>query len=247
MQYNTSDPMNDSIVLPGILFKYYPPFNVSNYSVDDWNIIRKYLLFCSMLYHLGIIFNCPIMATTYYKCILIYNISYRYLYSIDPYTSVKNILTAMFLFDLFENVLYKQFYKRKRWKTIDYILLYHHIVILMVYIFEPSNDFTHTVVFGEVGNIPLNIEYCLIKHRSAVRRLYPNDETKIFKIINEINAFTYIFVRIFCYTYFLLFLDFKNYSTYYAFIPLYAMGIGWSRQLIIQLYKKHLIANNIVD
>ena len=73
-KYNFTTSYEDSIVLPSILFKYYPDFYIPNYTDADLNIIRKYLLFSSMLYHLGIIFNIPVLMMTYSKCILIYNI-----------------------------------------------------------------------------------------------------------------------------------------------------------------------------
>lgn len=253
MEYNVTFPAEDNIVLPSVLFKYYPTFNIPNYTAEDLNVIRKYLLFCCMLYHIGIVFNNTVFATTYYKCILIYNIFYRYMYSIDPYTSVKNILTGLFLFDMFEIMFYKIYYRiryeNKPTKKTDLILLYHHIAILMIYIFEPHTDLTHAVVYGEIGNIPLNIEYCMIKHRSSFSSFKLNELTiiNIFKRMNEINVITYIIVRIFFYTYFMLFLDFSCYSTYYAFIPLYMMGIGWSNQLIKQWQRHHIELDNKVD
>ena len=117
----------------------------------------------------------------------------------------------------------------------------------MIYIFEPHTDLTHAVVYGEIGNIPLNIEYCMIKHRSSFSSFKLNELTiiNIFKRMNEINVITYIIVRIFFYTYFMLFLDFSCYSTYYAFIPLYMMGIGWSNQLIKQWQRHHIELDNI--
>ena len=252
-KYNFTTSYEDSIVLPSILFKYYPDFYIPNYTDADLNIIRKYLLFCSMLYHLGIIFNIPVIMMTYSKCILIYNIIYRYLYSIDSYTSVKNILTGMFLFDMFQICFYKSIYERKMLKTIDFVILYHHIVIIMAYIFEPQNDFTYVIVYGESTNILLNVEYCMIKYRPFFK-YHPiffrfNEEAipTIMKRINELNIIIYVVIRVFFFTYFLMFLDYTYYSVYYATIPLYLMGIIWSKKLLKQWKKNHMPVSNIVD
>lgn len=246
MQYNMTDPMKDNIVIPSILFNYYPEFYVPNYTEGDFNIIRKYLLYCTLVYYVGLLINKPVIATTYYKYTLTYNIVYRYIYSFDSYTSVKNIITAMFIFDLFEKLFSKAIYERKSYKFTDFVITYHHIVILFVFVTEPMTDFTCGIVYGEIGNIPLNIEYCMLKYKDEI---FPRDlilKEKIFKLVKHINIIVYTIVRIGFFTYFILFLDYTCYSTYYTFIPLYIMGLVWSRTLFKQ-WKKTRVINNIVD
>jgi len=240
MQYNMTDPSKDDVVIPSYILKIYPDFYLQNYTDDDWNVIRRYMLFCSMLYHLGIVFKNPVLITTYYKCVLIYNILCRYMYSSDPYTSIKNIITALFLFESFEIIFYKKI-KTK----IDMVLLYHHVVIIMIYIFEPNTDITNILTYGELSNIPLNIEYFLIKHKTNI--IFAEEQMQyMINYVNHVNVGTYILIRVLFFSYFLImYMDYNNYSTYYALIPLYIMGLIWSKRLFDKWLVQNIVDNRV--
>lgn len=234
---NTMDNTMDNIVVP---FFYYDSFDftIPNYTNDDWCVIKNYLLFCSIITHFGVLFNLRHQTTVLYKCLLIYNICYRYIFSYDPYTSVKNILTAIFIFDSFEIL----FLKSKK-KFTDAVILYHHISILCIYVFEPETEFTHAIVYGELGNIPMNIHYSLIKYKPS-SEIIIDLRKELMDLFSHINIGTYIVIRVLFYTYFMMFIDIYSLSTYYTFIPLYVMGLIWSKKIWKQWKDEHL--NNIL-
>lgn len=118
---------------------------------------------------------------------------------------------------------------------IDYPILYHHIITMILlfgfYIDYYRDSLIYLYTLAEISNIPMYITYHLIKTSPNINLILCS---------NIIQTIVYGFLRIYCFTYFLI----KN--THLIFSPLillfgiYLMGYFWFITLCKQVYEERI-------
>jgi len=166
--------------------------------------------------------------------ILISGLSSIYLYS--PNTIIKNLIffisSSYFTFDT------KLILNRE---NIDYPILYHHIISLFLlfwfYIDYYGEVLIYLYTLGELSNIPIYTTYHL-------RKTSPNME--LILCSNIIQTIVYGYIRIYCFTDFIIKNTHLIYTSLTPLIVIYLMGWVWFYTLCKQIYEERITIRYII-
>lgn len=128
--------------------------------------------------------------------------------------------TGFFLYDIEHCIKY---IKSKK----TYVYVYHHIISLYMLYYGP-NDSIKILGLGELSNIPSYFSYYLLKN---------NHNKTVLKYVTKIQLILYSIIRIplFSYIYYKNLKSGENKLFNVLILPLYFMGIYWSKILKSQL------------
>jgi hypothetical protein len=166
--------------------------------------------------------------------VLISGLSIIYLYS--PNTIIKNLI--FFISSSYFTVDTKLILNRE---NIDYPILYHHIVALLLlfsfYIDYYGDLLIYLYSLAEISNIPMYTTYHLIKES-------PNMNIIVYS--NVIQTIVYGYLRIYCFTDFIIKNPYLIYTPLTPLLGIYLIGLVWFYTLFKQVYLERLTIKYII-
>jgi hypothetical protein len=166
--------------------------------------------------------------------VLISGLSIIYLYS--PNTIIKNLI--FFISSSYFTVDTKLILNRE---NIDYPILYHHIVALLLlfsfYIDYYGDLLIYLYSLAEISNIPMYTTYHLIKTS-------PNMNIIVYS--NVIQTIVYGYLRIYCFTDFIIKNPYLIYTPLTPLLGIYLIGLVWFYTLFKQVYLERLTIKYII-
>jgi hypothetical protein len=166
--------------------------------------------------------------------VLISGLSIIYLYS--PNTIIKNLI--FFISSSYFTVDTKLILNRE---NIDYPILYHHIVALLLlfsfYIDYYGDLLIYLYSLAEISNIPMYTTYHLIKTS-------PNMNIIVYS--NVIQTIVYGYLRIYCFTDFIIKNPYLIYTPLTPLLGIYLIGLVWFYTLCKQVYDERITIRYII-
>jgi hypothetical protein len=171
--------------------------------------------------------------------VIISGLSIIYLYT--PNTIIKNLI--FFISSSYFSYDTKLILSRK---TIDYPILYHHIVALFLLLGFWIDYYGDVLIYlyslAEISNIPMYTTYHL-------RKTSPNME--LILCSNIIQTIVYGYLRIYCFTDFIIKNTHLIYTPLSSLLGIYLIGWVWFITLFKQIYDeritiKYIIYDNLI-
>lgn len=166
--------------------------------------------------------------------VLISGLSIIYLYS--PNVIIKNLI--FFISSSYFTVDTKLILNRE---TIDYPILYHHIVALLLLLGFWIDYYGYLLIYlyslAEISNIPMYTTYHL-------RKTSPN--MNIIVCSNVIQTIVYGYLRIYCFTDFIIKNPYLIYTPLTPLLGIYLIGLVWFYTLCKQVYLERLTIKYII-
>jgi len=167
--------------------------------------------------------------------IIVSGLSSVYLYS--PNIFIKNLIffisSTYFIYDT--RIILKC-------SIIDYPIIYHHVAAMLLllgfYIDYYRDSLIYLYTLAEISNIPMYITYHLIKTSPNINLILCS---------NIIQTIVYGYLRIYCFTYFLI----KNTHLIFSsqlvtLFGIYLMGYVWFYTLCKQIYLERITIRYII-
>ena len=166
--------------------------------------------------------------------IIVSGLSSAYLYS--PNVITKNLI--FFISSSYFSYDTKLLLSRE---TIDYPILYHHIIALLLLFGFWINYYRDVLIYlynlGEISNIPMYTTYHL-------RKTSPN--MNIIVCSNVIQTIVYGYLRIYCFTDFIIKNPYLIYTRLTPLLGIYLMGWVWFITLCKQILDERITIRYII-
>ena len=166
--------------------------------------------------------------------IIVSCLSSVYLYS--PNTIIKNLI--FFISSSYFSYDTKLLLSRE---TIDYPILYHHIIALLLLFGFWINYYRDVLIYlynlGEISNIPMYTTYHLRKTSSNI---------ELTLCSNIIQTIVYGYLRIYCFTDFIIKNPYLIYTRLTPLLGIYLMGWVWFITLCKQILDERITIRYII-
>ena len=134
------------------------------------------------------------------------------------------------------------FYREREFTKIRMALTLHNIVVLMIIVNAEFNTYIYFLLFmAELTNLPGNILYYYIQLKKEYKIKDKEYKIPYLQLQKKIQAYFYITIRVFISPYFVYksFIYDKNIYIFnrILFIPIYIIGVFWSKKLYNSIYK----------